>query len=174
MLKHSDLQRSIKGMSFSLARAMHKRSREADLYGLAEREVQYQHEISGTVGTLPVEIEITWNFDVTFMTDSGSQRDSSLDRPQVRHSFEFDYRAPGMIPSAFVSAWLFDDDFNIIGAKVIVGAHSPIAQFEGLSQAAAAFKGALHMSFQGWALLNDLDGNYDGGGSIDLADLPGA
>lgn len=173
MLAHSELHRSIRAMSLGFARAVHKRSREPRDYDLTERELQFQYEIAGQVGTLPVESSIKLTFDVTFMTDSGNQRDSTLDRPQVRTAFEFDFVSTGMIPYVYISQWTLDDDLNIVGARVVVGVHSPAAQFQGLDLKSATYQGALHIAFQGWCLPNDPDGNYDAGGTIDIAN-PGA
>lgn len=156
-------------MSISLLKGIDKRSKAGDWHTLAEHELQYQYEIAGTVGTLPAETQVTLSFDVIFLTDPGNQRDSTLDRPQFRPGFEFDYTATGMIPYAYVAEWVMDSDFNIVGAKVVIGVHSPAAQFQGLTVAQAQYKGAVHLSFQGWCLPTDPDGPYDSGGAIDLA-----
>lgn len=155
-------------MTIGIARAVKKRSAEADLYGLAEREQQYQYELVGSVGVLPTEVALTLNFGIQFVADSGNQRDSSLDRPHLRTGFEEDFAPPGTIPYAKVTSWLQDVDLNFVGAKVLVGVHCPAAAFEGTEVNQSRFRMAVHLSFQGYGWVQDADGALDAGGNIDL------
>jgi hypothetical protein len=157
-------------MALGLPAARHKRAHEADDYGMAEREQQYQYEFSGQAGVLPAEIQLTINFGVVFPSDHGNQRDSTLDRPQVGIGFETEYGPAGLIPYAHVSEWIQDVDFNYTGAKMTVGVHCPAVAIEGLNVSQARFKLALHVGFQGRCSVVDPDGALDAGGDDTLPD----
>lgn len=173
MLAHSDLQRSLRAMTIGYAQAMHRRRHMADDYGLAERVQQFQYELTGYIGDLPVEATIPIRFALMFMADSGNQRDSTLDRPHVHVGFEEEYAPAGTIPYAKVISWIQDDDFNYVGANVLVGVHCPAVAIEGLVVNQARVKIALHISFQGWGAMIDPDGDYDAGGNIDIPNWSG-
>lgn len=166
MLAHSDLTRSISNMTIGLARAASMRRHAADAYALAEREQQFQYNISGKVGTVPVEKLLTIPFDVVFLGDAGMQRDSQLGQPQVRSGFEIASGPAGLIPYAHVNQWVLDDDLNYTGAKVTVGVHAPAIAVEGAGAVTSrSYRGVLHMSFQGYGAPWDPDGPSDAGGN---------
>src|ERR1700758_2804443 len=108
MLASTDLQRSIHGMTISLGRRTAKKAAESYFYGLAEREQQFQYEISGTVGTLPVEAQVTITFALLFIAQTGNMRDSNLDRPQLRVGFEQEFGPPGIFYYAHLVQWVTD------------------------------------------------------------------
>lgn len=160
-------------MTISYARAMTRQRHRADVYGLAEREQQFQYELAGYVGTLPVEATVPIPFAITFQSDPGNQRDSTLDRPHVHVGWEQEYGPDGLIVYAKVISWIQDDDFNYVGANVLAGVHCPAVAIEGLIVNQARFKLALHITFQGFGSVNDPDGNYDAGGNVDIPDWSG-
>lgn len=157
MLAHSDLQRSIRAMTLGLMGATRSKDRETVAYRLAEREQQFQYEFTGQVGLAPVEKKIDLNFSVLFVADSGNQRDSTLDRPQVRLGFEEEYAPPGTIAYGKIVDWIRDADFNFIGATVLFGVHCPLVQITGMNINQARFKIAFHVAFQGFGALVDAD-----------------
>lgn len=169
MLAHSEIQRSIRGMTISFARRVDKRQRAADRYGLAEWEEQFQYEVAGALGAAPTETTITVPFGLLFIGDSGNQRDSTLDRPHLRQGFEMLLGPPGLIPYAYVASWQYDADFNYTGAIVIVGMHYPAFTIPSAQAPASAnVKGIVHLAFQGFAAMWDPDGPFDAGGDQTL------
>ena len=163
MLVTADIHRSIARWSIDFQRLSQKRATAADAYGLAEQEFQVTYEFSGNVGSAPVEDDLTIPFTkVTFVADAGNQRDSQLDRPFAKLSFEIVSGPPGIIPYGYVKAWVFDDDFNYEGAVIAVGVHCPV-----LPDTDTAFLGIVHAAFQGFGAPWDPDGPFDSGGTID-------
>lgn len=156
MLARSEIHRSLAGMTLDLHKMIERRRLANQVYELAEREFQVQYDFSGTVGTLPVETEITIPFSVLFLGDTGHQRDSQLDRPHARLTTELLYAPPGAVPYHFVKQWQFDQDLNYVGAVVMVGMSCPAMFVVGATPPSSlAFKGKLHAAFQGFGLLID-------------------
>jgi hypothetical protein len=163
MLVGTDLQRSVANMTLGLHKAISTRAHRADAYRLGEKEWQVQYEFSGNVGTATQETLITMNFEPVFSRDAGMVRTSTLDRPLAHLSVEL-LTAPALVmPYAYISGWLLDDDGDYNGAVATAGMHWPTP----VAGVATAFDAILHARFQGYGAIWDPDGPYDGGASID-------
>lgn len=166
MLAAADLHRSIASMTIGLHRAIDKKKHAADAYRLAEREHQFQYEISGKVGTYPIETIIPIPFDVIFLGDAGSHRDSQLGQPQVKTGFEILSGPAGLIPYAHVTSWKYDDDLNYAGANVTVGFHAPAIALDGAGAVSTrSYSAVFHVAFQSYGNPWDADGMFDAGGN---------
>lgn len=153
-IAHNDLQRSLAKMTVHFHRAVEARAHQSDLYKLAEREQQYQIQVSGYGGLDPAEVEFTVPFEVYFIGDPGLQRASTSVAPQIRTGWEFTRRPIGLVTYAHVTEWLVDDALNYSGCKMIAGIHLAAALPDGTD---ATFKATLHVSFQGWGAVFDGD-----------------
>lgn len=163
---HVSIQRSIGRMTIDLHKAMTQHAHAADPYRLGERDLQFQFDFSGKIGTLPVEADITIPFDHVVLYDAGNARDSQLDRPNVKLSFEKLAGPAGIVAYGHVNQWRYDDDFNYVGAVVTVGVHCPAMLFGGAMPTSFDFHYILHASFQGYGAPTDAD-SQDGGGMLD-------
>lgn len=162
MLPRSEIHRSLATMTLDLHKMMRSRRNAAAVYQLAEREFQATVAFAGKLGTLPVEAKAKIHFSVTFLADTGLQRDSALDRPITRFGFEMTLVPPGAIPYAHVKSWKHDSDHNYTGAVVVIGMHCPAMYVPGATPPDdLSFKGLLHIAFQGFGMVTD-DENTNG------------
>lgn len=148
------LERAVSGLAVGVAHEAQRRAeRNAD--GVpAEREEQWQIDLSGTATSTPTTTVVTLDFEHAFLT-AIARRMSQLDRPQFHHGFEFSRVSdsagnPSVVPpmlSAAVVKWKFDGGMNITGATVAITALAVGAQL--------TFRGVAHLTFQGYGVIRD-------------------
>ena len=160
-LATNDIQRSIGKMVIYVNRAMQQREHAGDLYSLAQREEQFQIQVSGTVNATPAEQVVPMQFTLRFASDPGG-RDSSLEVPQVRIGWEFAVRPAGFVPYAHVQSWTYDDADMVSGCVLSVGVFAP-AVLVGTE----TYRGVLHIAFHGWGAPVDTDTDIAPGGGAD-------
>jgi hypothetical protein len=177
MLATNDLQRSISKMTLDLSKSIDHQRHRADHYRLCERENQFQYQLSGQVGTAPVETLIGTPkdpfipFDIMFVANPGQQRDSQLAVPQVRIGHEIIQGPAGLIPYAYVADWQVNANGHFIGAKVIAGVHAPAIALQGAGAVSSTFfKVTLHIAFQGYGTPIDTTDDYSQGSTLDTGD----
>lgn len=138
------LHRAIAGMTIGVVKSTRARDARDAQMGLSEIMQQFQLEFSGVGGaawgfaTLPVV------FDFPFYYAPG-QRDPDFDRPHFWFGAEV---TPAMGVSATVTGWSKDPDNGaIIAATVALGVSGP----------PVAFKGIVHLTFQGFSALAEAE-----------------
>lgn len=165
MLAHTDLHRSMGKLAIDLHRAMNHRAHAGDDYRQAVRTQMFQFDITGKVGTFPVEKVVKIPFDIIFAADPGMAWDSQLTTPHAHFAFEMSLAPPGLIPYAHISTWLYDDDYDYKGAKVNIGIHCPSVELLGVgSVSQRTFVGRFHATFTGYGAPWDPDGTSQAGG----------
>lgn len=153
----STLHRALAQVTVDSHRQIRARDKQATHYELAEREQQFQLDISGSVGSnIPAETSKKILFDQIFVWDAGVRRDSQLGEPLVRFGFTLTNAPKGTVPYAYVSSWIQDDDLNYVGANVTIAVHNP-------TDAIGKYAGTLHCSFQGYGMPLDTQGSGDAG-----------
>jgi hypothetical protein len=134
--------RTLLNLTLGVATSMRDREQRDTEMGLSEVVQQYQLEFSGTTTTAPTFAGASVKFDFPFHYAPG-QRDTDLDRPQFSFGVEAD---KDIIVGAVVKSWTSDeDDGSVIAAAVRVGMLG--------AESGLAYKGVLHLSFQGYAAL---------------------
>lgn len=153
------LSRSVLRLATTAAtNAQVKSSREA-LSLVGDRAEQFQIKVSGKASDFPAWQITALIFDQTFSVATGN-RMSLLTRPQVSTGYEIstvateappavDGTVPtvGVVLTAGVREWLFDDAGNIRGARVQIGATAPGDN--------VAFNGFVHITFHGFGALTE-------------------
>lgn len=152
------LKTAVSRMTVDVHRQIHSRSHATDYYQLAEREQQFQFDVGGSVGFVPVEASISVLFDIYFLYEYGTRRDSQLLEPHTRFGFTNMSAPPGSVPYAHVQSWNQDQDFNYIGCTIVVGVHNPTIGMVGADPTTNLnFTASLHASFQGYGAPIDSD-----------------
>lgn len=166
MREAATLQRGLERMALDLPRQFANRAQAMRQSSLCERMQEFQHDFSGTVGTVPAEITFQILFDILFLGDAGCRRDSQLGEPQFSHGVHLLSAPSGTIIYAYVPSWVQDDDFNFTGANVTIGVHNPRIAEQGVGAVGSVrFQGTLHSTFHGFGLPIDPEGDGDGGGN---------
>lgn len=159
------LQRSIAAMTIALHKAVEQKDARTSPYRMTEREVQYQIKLAGSAAAQPAETSVPVTFDVTFLADTGAQRDSSLNVPQIRVGWEFRTAPPGLIAYAHATDWDYDDLGAVQGVTMTLGVYAPLQATD-----SAPFDGVCHLSFQGYGAPIDNDTDDSPGTDIDTED----
>lgn len=142
------LEKSFKQIRIGAVRDVERIRDRAESDGLIERDEQFHLVISGVA-----EEFYDWQYvDINFATvfvDATGQRDSPFDRPHVSVGSEL-YTSTPVAITATVMSWRTNERNETLGAKVAVGAAS--------TDRATKFKGAVHLTFQGFGQpLNTFD-----------------
>lgn len=151
------LARSIHRLAIQTVREASQRSDRNREGVMAEREEQFQVKMSGIASDYPAWATAYLPFDTVFTIATGNRR-SSLQRPQIMVGFEVlrtarrqgayaFTAAEGVILTAFVREWHFDDAHAIDGATVTIGAHAPGDELE--------FDAFAHITFQGFGTASE-------------------
>jgi hypothetical protein len=158
-----DLHRTVTKITIDLHRKIDARRHRERRSGWWEREQQHQFPFAGQLGNLPCETTFKVLFDIMFAQDAGVARDSQLGEPHVRVSHRLLSGPTGTILYAHVPSWIYDDDFNFIGAYVTLGAFCPAIQYSQQVET-VEFTGMFHLAFQGWGAPIDPEGDGPDGG----------
>lgn len=136
-------QRQVQALTLGVAKTT-KRMRDWELsVGFAETEQQYQFPIGGYVGPVPAFSTVEITFDYPFYYAPG-QRDSDLEKPQMRIGYEVDQQ---VMVTIGVQEWTVDENTGgITGATLVVGA---------LAASPVVFTGLGHAEFQGFSAPDD-------------------
>jgi hypothetical protein len=136
-------QRQVQALTLGVAKSQRKvREREREL-GFAETEQQYQFPISGYVGPTAAFITTEILFDFPFYYAPG-QRDSDLEKPQMRQGFE---SPDNVMITIGVREWNVNEDTGgVIGATLVIGV---------LAAVAVTFTATGHAEFQGFSAPDD-------------------
>jgi hypothetical protein len=155
------LGKTIAGISLGTSQRMAARGAEATYYKMAERTQQFQFDVGGTLGVLPVENSIAILFDIMFLYEYGTRRDSQLLEPQTHFGWTSVAAPPGSVPYAHVTGWNQDGDLNYIGCDVTAGVHNPMIGIAGTDPTTSlTFTATLHASFGGYGVpLDPADGD---------------
>jgi hypothetical protein len=158
MRPSTTLNRALAHMTVDTHRKIMVREEADQYYKLTECEQQYQCPISGTLGTLPVEVTVKILFSIQFLWDAGVLRDSQLGEPMYRGGVHLSSAPSGTMTYTHVSSWVQDDSFNYVGANVVVGVHNPAMSIAGATVPTdTSFQGILHCAFQGFGAPLDND-----------------
>lgn len=134
------LERSLKKIRIGSVRDMQRIQKKAEADGLIERTEQFHLAVSGLA-----EEFFDWNtVDINFATvfvDATGQRDSSFDRPNISVGSEL-YTPDPVAITGVVMGWKTNERNETLGAKVAIGVSS--------TDKATKFKGAVHLTFQGF------------------------
>jgi hypothetical protein len=138
------LHRAIADMTIGVVKSTRARdARDRDM-GLTEIMQQFQLEFSGVGGATWGFVTLPVVFDFPFYYAPG-QRDPDFDRPHFWFGAEV---SPAVAVSATVSGWSKDPDNGaIVAATVSLGVAGP----------AVAFKGVVHLTFQGFSALAEAE-----------------
>lgn len=145
-----DLQRGLTKLSLGIVRDIGKAEAARAPNRLQEGEQQFQIPISGVAADAPAWVQKEVNFSWTFVNATG-QRESWLEEPQITHGVRLVSQTP-VVVSCCVMKWDKKDADEIEGATVAIGVHNPGGVLSGVS-----FKGALHLSFQGFGFLGEAE-----------------
>lgn len=139
------LRRAMAQVTLGTALRIQARAQREAQVAIRELDLQYQVPISGTADSGPAFSTVTLEFDVDFFYAPG-QRDSELTRPHMTFGGEADGE---IMLTATVTDWTIDDDNGAItGCTVAVGA---------VAATSTAFKGLVHLNFQGWGAIREAD-----------------
>jgi hypothetical protein len=155
-------QRTLADLTIGNIKSMQQHAERTAELSLQETTQQYQFEISGTASTGLAWATMTVTFDYEVYYAPG-QRDSDLDRPHFYFGAEIappiadppeDHPEPVPVAVlATVTRWLINDDNGaIIGAHVAVGCFT---DHDGVP-----FTGLVHLSFQGFSALVDVEADF--------------
>lgn len=146
------LARSIRKLAIGVVRDVDARQAGKAANSFSEREEQYQIAISGTATDYPLWTTAVLPFETAFTIATGN-RESSLQRPQVAVGFEltavqrqndaleWEPVTAGVLVTAVVRDYAFDDAHAIKSATVLIGATAPGDELR--------FSGFVHITFQG-------------------------
>lgn len=134
------LERSFKSIRIGAVRDAQKIQQKAAEDGLIEREEQVHIDISGRAEEFAGWKEVEVKFSTVFV-DATGQRDSPFDRPHVTVGAEL-YTPDPVALHAIVMSWETNDRNETLGCKVAIGVSS--------TDKSTKFKGAIHMTFQGF------------------------
>lgn len=161
-MKRQALSHVQRGMVISAPIATERRRAMLAYDELAERELQFQLPISGTVESIAAFGTVDLVFDVEFF-DAPEQRDSPLRYPQFTFGAFIDPTDQGVgnptgavMVTACVSEWVSDARGAFTGAKVTVCACLP-------GGGGFAYSGFVHLTFQGYGAPTENDAFLDTG-----------
>lgn len=142
------LHRAMEDLTLNIQAAIRDRDERNYELGMVEHEEQIQIPIGGPINGLgfqTFEVE----FDSPFFY-APAQRDSDLERPHFSFGYETE---TDVVISCRVAAWT-DKETNgaTIGATVGVAV---------LSTSDVTFEGVLHLTFKGFAALEETEGDED-------------
>lgn len=143
-LDHNAIARSIALMGFDLERQMRKKRHEADNYGLAETQQQYQVSVSGVAGAGAfTDFTIKFNEIIYF---APQWRNNKMEDPQMSWGAVLD--SGRAFFAVNVKEWLLDDKCNYTGAIISIGAQA--GAYGGLGGVdGSPYSGTIHLTFQG-------------------------
>jgi hypothetical protein len=142
------LERSFKGLRIGATLDMQKLKDRAEKDGLIERDEQFHLAVAGLAEEFFLWTSTKIKFATAFV-DATGQRDSPFDRPHISVGCEIYTPVPVAI-NAVVMEWDVTDRNETVGATVALGVAS--------SDQTTKFKGAVHLTFQGYgAPLNTFD-----------------
>jgi hypothetical protein len=142
------LERSFKGLRIGATLDMQKIQERAEKDGLIEREEQFHIAVSGLAEEFFEWTTTKIKFATAFV-DATGQRDSPFDRPHIAVGCEIYTPVPVAI-NAVVMEWETTDRNETVGATIAIGVSS--------SDQATKFKGAVHLTIQGYgAPINTFD-----------------
>jgi hypothetical protein len=159
---HGATQRMLADLTIGGIRSMQKRAESTAEISLQETTQQYQFEIEGSAAKEMAWATVPVTLDYEFYSAPG-QRDSDLDRPQFYFGADIappidepaaDHPEPAPVAVfATVTRWLLNEGNGaVIGANVAVGCLT--------DQDGVAFSGLVHLSFQGFTALVDVETDY--------------
>lgn len=145
------VQRSLANLTIGTQLAFAERERRQGELRAGETEQQFKIAVNGTAGDQIAWQPTTISFDDSFV-DASDRRDSDFDTPVFTFGAELRSRTP-VILSAVVLWWLVDEDGEVTGARLAIGAHNPGGED-------VKFDAIAHLVFQGWAapVLDDDEG----------------
>lgn len=136
------VQRSLAHLTVGAQLAFIEREKRENELRAGETEQQFKYAVTGTAGPAVAWQEIEVAFDDAFVP-AADRRDSDFNEPVFTFGAEMRSRVP-VIMSAVVTGWLTDDDGEVSGARLAIGAHNPGA-------GDVRFDAIVHLVFQGWA-----------------------
>lgn len=152
-MSRQHLGHAVAGIALHTQRRVQARAHQSDHYAMTERTQQFQFDISGTLGVVPVESNVEVLFDITFLYEYGMRRDSQLLEPQTHFGWTQINAPPGSVPFAHVTGWKQDADLNYVGASITAGVHNPSIGIIGTDPTSSlTFSGTLHVTFQGYGV----------------------
>jgi hypothetical protein len=152
--QHS-LSRSIQRLAVDVVRDRERRVAGTGPMRMAEREEQFQIQVSGIATDMPGYVSAELEFETGFVIASGD-RNSELQRPQVMMGYELTEVARinveagqvtqppalGVILCAVIRDWKFTESLVMTGASVAVTAIAPGDE--------VSFRGFVHVTFEGY------------------------
>lgn len=136
------VQRSLAHLTVGAQLAYIEREKRENELRAGETEQQYKALVNGVAGAAMTWQTVTITFTEPFVPAT-DRRDSDFETPAFTFGAEMRSRVP-VILTAVVTGWLTDDDGEVTGARLAIGAHNPGA-------GDVKFDGIVHLVFQGWA-----------------------
>jgi hypothetical protein len=134
------LERSFKALRIGSVRDMQRYQWRAEEDGLIERDEQVRIAVAGVAEEFFKWTEVALKFTTVFV-DATGQRDSPHIRPHLSVGAEV-YTPTPVALTATVMDWRTNDRNETVGARIAIGVSS--------TDLPTKFKGAVHLTFQGF------------------------
>lgn len=134
------LERSFKAIRIGSVQDIKRIQQRAEQDGLIERDEQVHIAVAGVAEEFFKWSEVAVKFTTIFV-DATGQRDSPYARPHISVGAEL-YTPTPVSLTATVMEWDTNDRNETLGARIAVGVSS--------TDLPTKFKGAIHMTFQGY------------------------